>query len=277
MRPKTPFQSTVPLPSPVAVPSPPMTSIVKHSRKSTPPPMRILLIDDHPIFRAGLELLLKELEPKASVLHAGSCAEGIAVARKRPLNLVFLDLNLPDGNGLECLKALKEARPSLPVVVVSGQEMDWGLVEAALELRAMGFVPKSENAGMIAAALRAALAGGVFLPASLLGKAEAGGLREAGRERAVPGLPEPSRAEDLGVTKRQGDVLRLLVLGLPNKRIASKLGVSLPVVKKHVSDLLAHFQVVSRTQLVAAVARRGIYLGSPDLSDPRDDITAGEA
>lgn len=250
-----------------------MTSIVKHSRKSTPPPMRILLIDDHPIFRAGLELLLKELEPEAVVLHAGSCAEGIAVARKRPLNLVFLDLNLPDGNGLECLKALKEARPSLPVVVISGQEMGRHLVEEALELKAMGFVPKSENADMIAAALRAALAGGVFLPASLLGKAEVGG----GRERPALGLPEPSKVEDLGITKRQGDVLRLLVLGLPNKRIASKLGISLPVVKKHVSDLLAHFQVVSRTQLVAAVARRGIYLGPPDLSDPRDDITAEEA
>jgi DNA-binding CsgD family transcriptional regulator len=76
----------------------------------------------------------------------------------------------------------------------------------------------------------------------------------------------------LGITKRQGEVLRLLVQGLPNKRIADKLGISVPVVKKHVSDLLAHFHVVSRTQLVALVAQRGIHLGPPDLSHPDDEV-----
>lgn len=228
--------------------------------------MKILLIDDHPLFRAGLELLLKELEPGTQVLHAGSCAEGIALALKKSLNLVLLDLSLPDGTGLECLRALKEARPSLPVVVISGQEMDRGMVEQALELKAMGFVPKSENADRVAAALRTALAGGVFLPASLFDKAP------GNKPPPAPKLPEPIRAEDLGITKRQGEVLRLLVQGLPNKRIATKLGISLPVVKKHVSDLLAHFQVVSRTQLVAMVAQRGIHLGPPDLSDPGDEI-----
>jgi two-component system nitrate/nitrite response regulator NarL len=232
--------------------------------------MKILLIDDHPIFRAGLELLLKELEPSVAVLHAGSCAEGMAVARKKPLNLVFLDLNLPDGHGLECLKALKDVRPSLPVVVVSGQEIDRATVEQALELKAMGFVPKSENADMIAAALRAALAGGVFLPTSVLGKSGHSAAPMVGPGGAR--LPEPSRAEDLGITRRQGDVLRRLVQGLPNKKIAASLGISVPVVKKHVSDLLAHFKVVSRTQLVAQIAARGIFLGPPELSDPVEEV-----
>jgi len=260
----------------------PMKPIVTQPRKSSGFPMRILLIDDHPLFRAGLELLLKELEPAAVVLHAGTCAEGIAVARKKALNLAFLDLNLPDGTGLECLKALKEARPSLPVVVVSGQEMNRGLIEEALELKAMGFVPKSEDAGMVVAALRAALSGGVFLPAALMEKEPGPAVLPPEGGRGKPGvsprpaLPEPVRVADLGITQRQGDVLRLLVQGLPNKRIASKLGISLPVVKKHVSDLLAHFQVMGRTQLVAWIARRGIYLGSPDLSDPLDEIRPGE-
>ena len=245
--------------------------------------MKILLIDDHPIFRAGLELLLRELEPSVGVWHAGSCSEGIAIARKKPLNLVFLDLNLPDGHGLDCLRALKEARPSLPVVVVSGQDMDRELIESALELKAMGFVPKSENADMIAAALRAALAGGVFLPTSLLGKAGAApsgnqdrGTHLAAEEREFRQMPKPQNVEVLGVTKRQGDVLRLLVQGLPNKSIATRLGISVPVVKKHVSDMLAHFRVVSRTQLVASIADRGIFLGAPELSDPRDEIAFGD-
>lgn len=234
--------------------------------------MQILLIDDHPLFRAGLELLLKELEPKASVLHAGTCAEGIALARKKALNLAFLDLNLPDGNGLECLKTLKEARPGLPVVVVSGQEMGRELIEEALSLKAMGFVPKSENAEVVAAALRAALAGGVFLPITLW-SGHKGKPVQTSTPLAATGLPKPLQPAELGITPRQGDVLRLLVQGLPNKRIATRLGISVPVVKKHVSDLLAHFQVMGRTELVAQIALRGIYLGAPDLSDPKEELS----
>jgi DNA-binding NarL/FixJ family response regulator len=86
--------------------------------------------------------------------------------------------------------------------------------------------------------------------------------------------PRPA-AEPLipGITRRQNDVLRYLVQGMPNKRIASKLAISLPVVKKHVSDLLAHFQVVSRTQLVARIALQGTQFGPPELSHPSDDLT----
>jgi DNA-binding NarL/FixJ family response regulator len=215
--------------------------------------MKILLIDDHPIFRAGLELLLKELAPKAAVFHAGTCAQGLELARRKALNLAFLDLGLPDGDGLECLKALKEARPSLPVVV-SGM-LDRESVEKALELKAMGFVPKSEDAEMIAAALRAALAGGVFLPASLLA-AVSGSPPVRRPVRSGGDVMAPCAAAELGVTPRQLEVLRLLVQGLPNKRIAGKLGISLQVAKKHVSDLLAHFHAVSRTQLVAQIANR---------------------
>ena len=247
--------------------------------------MKILLIDDHPIFRAGLELLLRQLDPEAEVFHAGNCADGIGMAREQPLHLVFLDLQLPDGDGLDCLRILKETRPGLPVVIVSGQEVDRTLVERALDLRAMGFVPKSENPDMIGAALRAALAGGVFLPMSLFGQPKTQAAETwdrqrqfvppaiaASSERANYSLPPPCKPEDLGITPRQTDVLRLLVQGMPNKRIATRLGISVPVVKKHVSDLLAHFHVVSRTQLVASIAQRELYFGPPGLSDPREEV-----
>lgn len=232
--------------------------------------MKILLIDDHPLFRAGFELLLKELEPRAEIFHAGTCAEGIEMARRKALNLAFLDLGLPDGDGLACLRALKEARPSLPVVVVSGI-LDRASVEQALELKAMGFVPKWEKPDMLAAALRAALAGGVFLPAGLLAGA-ANGAAVRGPHRAESAALKPCMAGELGITQRQLEVLRLLVQGLPNKRIAGKLNISVQVVKKHVSDLLAHFHALNRTQLVAQIAARGIFLGPPELSDPRDEL-----
>ena len=239
--------------------------------------MRILLVDDHPVFRTGMELLLRQLEPGVEVLHAGSCAEGMRIARRRALNLVFLDLNLPDGQGLDCLKEMKESRPSLPVVLISGEHLGPDLIHEALALRAMGFVPKTQDAETIVAALRAALAGGVFLPAGIMSDPAPASHESPGGQAAPNGNVDASRRQALepdrlGITRRQGDVLRYLVQGLPNKRIASKLDISVPVVKKHVSDLLAHFQVVSRTQLVAVIAQRGIRLGPPELSDPNDDL-----
>jgi two-component system, NarL family, nitrate/nitrite response regulator NarL len=246
--------------------------------------MKILLVDDHPVFRAGLKLLLKEMDPSVEVLQAGTCAEGIRIARQHSLNLVFLDLNLPDGNGLDCLRDMKAARPSLPVVLISGEDVDRELIERALELQAMGFVPKSENADMIVAALRTALAGGVFLPAALWSKthpaATVSDSNSPVGESASPVSrvqPHPVTSAALGITPRQADVLRLLILGLPNKRIAIKLGISIAVVKKHVSDLLAHFKVVSRTHLVVRMAERGITFGSPEISHPRDDVSEEES
>jgi len=235
--------------------------------------MRILLIDDHPIFRAGLESLLRQMEPEVQVFHAGTCAEGLDIARVEPLNLAFLDLNLPDADGLTCLLDIKQARPSLPVVVVSGEGLDPAMMTRLLDAKAMGFVPKSEQTDMLVAALQSALAGGVFLPAAHLDAAASGG--------PGPLAPRPrhslaSLSVELGLTPRQGDVLKFLVQGLPNKLIAAKLGISVPVVKKHVSDLLAHFRVVSRTQLVAQIAERRVHLGPPEISDPRDEISCVE-
>ncbi|MGJ0484361.1 MAG: response regulator [Methylomicrobium sp.] len=238
--------------------------------------MKILLVDDHPIFRVGAEFLLKEIDASVEVMHASSCAEGISIAQQQSLNLVFLDLDLPDGSGLNALENMKNARPSLPVVVLSGSS-DRQAIERALDLKAMGFVPKSENTDMLFAAFRSALAGGVFLPASFLGKGGYGvpplacmEIKDVKNDSVR--LPKPSTSKDIGITPRQLDVLRLLVQGKPNKRIATSLDISVPVVKKHVSDLLAHFKVMSRTELVIKVAQLGIVLGSPEESNPVDEI-----
>ncbi|MGY6213735.1 response regulator [Methylolobus aquaticus] len=239
--------------------------------------MRILIIDDHPVFRAGLETLLHQLDPSVEVIHAGNCSDGLRASRNGALNLAFLDLNLPDGRDLGCLRALKAARPTLPLVLISGDRTSREVIEQALELGAMGFVPKSEDADAIIAALRSALAGGVFLPAHLVS-----GQLEHPPHRCISPGPMPSHGSitaavdpvHFGITKRQAEVLRYVVQGWPNKHIANKLGISVPVVKKHVSDLLAHFRVVSRTQLVALIAAQGVTFGPPEPSDARDEAAA---
>ena len=239
--------------------------------------MKILLIDDHALFRAGLALLLKEAAPQVEVHHAGSCAEGLQIACKESLNLVFLDINLPDGNGLEALASLKALRPSLPVVVVSA-DTDMQTAERALALNASGFVLKSAGSEDMMAAIAPALSGGVSLPQFML---DQGPRKQVPPPlRAMPPSP-PDLAggwrivrehTDLGLTRRQFEVLRLLVQGHPNKIIARRLDISVQGVKKHVSDLLAHFEVMSRSQLIVLTAQQRIAFGALEASDPADDL-----
>jgi DNA-binding NarL/FixJ family response regulator len=235
--------------------------------------MKLLLVDDHALFRAGLALLVREIMPEAQVLHAGSCAEGIAIASREALNLIFLDVSLPDGNGLEALAAMKAARPSVPVVVVTGSA-DRATAERAIALNAMGVVLKSASSDEMMAAIAPAMSGGVSLPESLLaGIGDGLARRPRSNTSGAPGRLTPiTDAVSLGLTPRQFEVLRLLVQGHPNKIIARQMDISLQGAKKHVSDLLAHFQVMSRSQLIVLVAQRRYALGTPASSDPASEL-----
>lgn len=135
---------------------------------------------------------------------------------------------------------------------------------------------------MLFAAFRSALAGGVFLPANFLarvgyGTAAAAISSDMRTSKNIDSMPIPRTPEEIGITKRQLDVLTLLVQGMPNKRIATTLDISVQVVKKHVSDLLAHFKVMSRTQLVIQIAQRGLIFGPPGESNPIDEVTQNES
>lgn len=243
--------------------------------------MRILLIDDHALFRAGLALLLKEAAPHAEILHAGSCREGLEIACRESFNLVFLDVNLPDGNGLEALASLKAVRPSLPVVVVSA-DTDVKTCERAIALNAMGYVLKSAASEDMLAAVAPALLGGVSLPPEMLARQ----LRQAvppALQAMPPSAQDPGSGwrtvlghAEIGLSPRQFEVLRLLVQGHPNKIIARRLDISVQGVKKHVSDLLAHFEVMSRSQLIVLMAQQRIAFGSLDRSDPSERLIPSE-
>ncbi|MGH8799786.1 MAG: response regulator transcription factor, partial [Casimicrobiaceae bacterium] len=124
---------------------------------------------------------------------------------------------------------------------------DRATVERALDLGAMGFIPKTANTRVLIDALRLVLSGGVYVPAELPGTA-------AARPRAA------ARAQDLGLTVRQSDVLRLLVQGKPNKLICRDLRLSEGTVKVHVSAILRALNVHNRTQVVIELARRGVRL-----------------
>jgi DNA-binding NarL/FixJ family response regulator len=235
--------------------------------------MKVLLIDDHALFRAGVMLLLREAMPGIEILQASTLRDGVAIALSQALNLVFLDLELPDGNGLDALEALKRQRPSLPVVIMSADERVETIVQA-LAFNAMGFVPKSQPPEVLQAALHSALAGGVFLPVSVVqtlagGQApfEAEIVIGTGRQEERPG----GCANRLGLSPRLFETLGWLAQGLPSKTIAVRMGLEDITVRKYVSQLLTHFNVRRRTELIVLLANNQVSFGPPPLSQPALD------
>ena len=212
--------------------------------------MRILLVDDHALFRDGVALLLKELDPAVQVLHAANLGEALAaLGGGTDIDLILLDLILPGAHGFQALEAIRERHPGVPLVMLSSQE-DQVTVLRSIQLGAMGFVPKSASSQQMFDALRTVLAHGIYVPP----------LSLAGIALAVPAQPRTSPAE-LGLTQRQTQVLRLILEGKPMKLIARELGLSPNTAKTHVSAVLRALCVTTRTQAIVAASRMGLVLG----------------
>ncbi len=210
--------------------------------------MRVLVVDDHPLILDALSQLLPQLTPGTEVSVARDRADAEAALDDDPdIALVLLDLALPGTRGLDFLADLQLDYPGVPVVVLSATH-DRATITAALAAGARGFIPKTANAAALTDA-----------------------LRRVDRRRRVP---DPRRhrgtrgdgvhlsPEELGLTTRQADVLKLLVQGKPNKLICRDLRLSEGTVKVHVSAILKALRVRSRTQAVAELARRGISVES---------------
>jgi len=208
--------------------------------------VKILLVDDHALFREGVKPLLARLHPSARVMEAANGAEVLHAARaQQDFDLVLLDLAMPGVDGFAGLAAFRAHAPSTPVVVLSASE-DAADVRAALDGGASGFIPKSSTSEVILGALRLVLAGGVYVPPTLLGG-----------HNAVA-----AKADIDALTPRQRDVLALLAQGLSNKKIGDTLGLSEATVKQHVSAILKTLNVANRMQ--AAIAGRRL---SPSAKD----------
>lgn len=223
--------------------------------------MRFLIVDDHPLVREALASLLMQLRPASVVLHAASAAEGrLALATEPFVDLVLLDLRLPDASGLDLLKTIGRNHMGTAAVVLSG-DLDRPTVRRALAEGAVGCIPKTETRDVLASALSLVLAGGVYVPLMMLD-----GLTDPSprADRKVSAPEATARTpQQFGLTERQLEVLALLMQGKNNKLIGRALGLAEPTVKNHVSAILRALQVNSRTEAVLAVSPLGWQLPLP--------------
>ena len=214
--------------------------------------MKVLLVDDHHLVRAGMRPLVEKLAgggETMDLLEASSFEEAVALSDAHPdLDLALLDLRLPDVAGFAALCDLQERHPALPIVVVSGED-DPALMREAIEHGALGFIPKSSSPEVILNALRLVLAGGTYLPREIM-------AAPAAPRAAAAAAPAP---QGLDLTPRQMDVLRLVISGKPNKVICRELDLAEGTVKTHIAAVFRALGVSSRVQAVLAASRLGIH------------------
>ena len=224
--------------------------------------MKVLLIDDHPLILSALQSVIQGLGDDVTVVGANSAGEARAILRQdADFDLVLLDLALGDANGFDVLVEFRAQYPALPVVVVSASDRSSDVIRA-VDLGAMGFVPKRASNAELFEALRMVMSGGIYVPPMALRSFDpppvesdtVPSVLRVVRENADPPAGPPP-LESLGLTPRQTDVLALLLQGKPNKLIARDLNLSVETVKDHVAAVLRALNVSSRTQAVLAVSQ----------------------
>jgi DNA-binding NarL/FixJ family response regulator len=212
--------------------------------------MKILVVDDHALIREALRGVLQELKPDDIVIDASSCREALRLAQANAgdLGLVLLDLGLPDGDGFDALTELRDLYPAVAIVVLSASK-DRDSVTRALDLGALGFIPKSASRVVMMSALQLVFAGGIYVPPEILQRPEA----------APPGAPvsAPMSPSELGLTERQIDVLALMMQGMSNKAVCRELNLAEATVKNHITAILRALKVSNRTEAVIAAAGFG--------------------
>jgi DNA-binding NarL/FixJ family response regulator len=216
--------------------------------------MKVLLIDDHPLILTALQNVIQGIGSHVSVLGvAGARAAREALQADPNFDLVLLDLRLGDADGFEVLSEFRNSYPAVPVVVVSASDRSADVIRA-IDLGAMGFVPKRASNETLQEALHVVMRGGIYVPPmSMSGDTESAPPESQGGAHP-PAAPRAALAA-FKLTPRQTDVLSLLLRGQSNKLIARELNLSVETVKDHVAAVLRALGVNSRTQAVLAVSQ----------------------
>jgi DNA-binding NarL/FixJ family response regulator len=214
--------------------------------------IKVLLVDDHALFRDGMRYVLQQLADEVEILDTGNFNEALQLVQNHPdIDLALLDLNMPDSEGVPSLQHFHQRFPDIPLVVVSGSEQRDD-IEDVMNLGAMGFISKMSASKVMLSALQMVLDGGVYVPPQLLQHAVA--KLDAGQALSDK---RSQRANKYGLTPRQSEVLQLMGAGLSNKDISRQLDLAEGTVKIHIAAIYQALHVGTRLDAVNAARRLG--------------------
>jgi DNA-binding NarL/FixJ family response regulator len=220
--------------------------------------IRVLVVDDHPLFRQGLRMILEAQADIQVVGEAGDGREALRMLVATPVDLVVLDIQMASMDGLEVVRRLaaRGVERAAPVLVLTTFDFD-EYIHEALQLGVRGFVLKSVTPVDLVAAVRTVAAGQAFLEPSVARKV----VDRLSGKRDKPG-PEPPRPPELdSLTGRELDVLRCLARGLSNKEIAAALDIGEATVRTHVGHVLTKLHLRDRTQAAIHAHAMGLTVG----------------
>lgn len=213
-------------------------------------PIRIVLVDDHMVVRAGLRMLLGADPELLIVGEAENGASGVALAQELRPDVVLMDISMPDMNGIEATRRIKRSCPEIAVLALTMHEDDQYFFEM-LGAGASGYVPKRAAPNDLISAIHAVSAGGMFLFPSVARLLVNDFLEK--REGASPGA---RRLEEL--TDREREVLTLIAEGRTNQEIADALVISIKTVNRHRENIMAKLNLHSRVDLVRYAIEKGL-------------------
>jgi DNA-binding NarL/FixJ family response regulator len=202
------------------------------------PAIRILVVDDHPVVRDGLRLIVETQAGMSVVAEAASAAEAVSAYAEHKPDIVLMDLRLPDGSGADATETLRAQHPQARVIILTsyGQEAE---IRAALRAGVRSFLRKDVDRGELLNTIRTVHDGGRYLPAEI----------QASLAESLP-------ASEL--TRREVEVLERIAVGMTNREAGAALSISEETVKVHVKNLFGKLGVTGRTEAVAVAVKRGI-------------------
>lgn len=210
--------------------------------------MKVLIADDHALFRDGLSLNLERIDPQAVVFQAGSFSQALKILDdEKKLDLIIIDLDMPDMQWEKGLAELRKKSNGARYVVISATE-DSRSIRKSLEQGISGYIPKRSDTKVLSGALKLILDGGTYFPPSVF---------ETGSSSANS-AQSGDKPKNKMLTNRQSEVLGLVAQGLSNKQIAYNMGVSEATVKLHINALLRSLGVTNRTQAVVTAQKMGL-------------------
>jgi two-component system NarL family response regulator len=216
---------------------------------STPDPIRVLVVDDHALFRRGLEMVLIQ-EPDIEVIgEASDGEEAVAMVHDLTPDVVLMDIRMPRGSGLQACAAIKDLVPSARIVMLTMSDDEADLYEA-IKAGASGYLLKEIPVYEVAAAIRAVHTGQSLISPAMAGKL----LTEFASLMREP-AEEPAAARPPRLTDRELEVLKLVARGMNNRDIAKELYISENTVKNHIRNILEKLQLHSRMEAVVYAVR----------------------
>jgi DNA-binding NarL/FixJ family response regulator len=204
----------------------------------------ILIVDDHPVFRFGLRSLIEAEQDLCVAGEATSGAEAVALAEANPVDVVLMDINLPDINGIEATRRILKAKPDAHVLVITMFDDD--TVFSAMKAGALGYILKGASGEETLRAIRAAANGEAIFSPTIA-------------RRVMQHLDAPNRTMAFpDLTEREREILALLSQGLTNAAIAERLSLSVKTVRNRVSDIFSKLQVSDRAEAILKAREAGL-------------------